>query len=92
LIALQVLMEVDNSAELASQKLGEARSSMYRWRKYLQESKLRGLEGGSRRPKRLRTVSCSPELTNIVLELSEEGLCVLTRDNLGEWLDLPMRT
>jgi len=70
--AWQALREAGYSAEKASQKLGVARSTIYRWQKRLQERKLRGLEDDSCRPKRLRTVSWSPELIETVLELREQ--------------------
>lgn len=72
IMAWQALREAGYSAERASQKLGVARSTVYRWQKRLQECKLRGLEDGSRRPKRLRTVSWSAELIETVLELREQ--------------------
>ena len=72
IIAWQALREAGYSAEKASQKLGVARSSVYRWQKRLRERNLRGLEDDSRRPKRLRTVSWSPELIETVLELREQ--------------------
>ena len=84
LTAWQALREAGYSAEQASWKLGVARSTVYRWQKRLRERNLRGLEADSRRPKRLRTVSWSPELIETVLELREmyprwgkEKLCVL---------------
>jgi transposase InsO family protein len=84
LIAWQALREAGMSAMLASHKLGEARSTLYRWQKRVNEQGLRGLEPDSRRPKRLRTVSWTPELIETVLDLREqyprwgkEKLCVL---------------
>jgi len=71
LTAWQALREAGLSAKQASWKLGVARSSVYRWQKRLREHNLRGLEDDSRRPKRLRTVSWSPELIEAVLELRE---------------------
>jgi len=72
LTAWQALREAGFSAEQASRKLGAARSTVYRWRKRLRERNLRGLEADSRRPKRLRTVSWSPELIETVLEMREQ--------------------
>lgn len=71
LTAWQALREAGFSADQASQKLGVARSTMYRWGKRLRERNLRGLEADSRRPKRLRTVSWSPQLIESVLEMRE---------------------
>lgn len=82
--AWQALREVGLSAEQASQKLGMARATIYRWQKRLRERKLKGLEEDSRRPKRLRTFSWEVELIEAVRELREqyprwgkEKLCVL---------------
>ncbi len=71
-IAWQALREAGYSAGQASRKLGVARSTLYRWQKRLKERNLRGLEDASRRPKRLRMVSWSPELIETVLELREQ--------------------
>jgi transposase InsO family protein len=86
LIAWEAMREAGISADLASRKLGEARSTLYRWQKRVVEHGLSGLEKDSRRPKRLRTVSWTPELIETVLELREqyprwgkEKLCVLLR-------------
>ena len=83
-IAWQSMREAGYSGKQASQKLGVARSTVYRWQKRLRERNLRGLEDDSRRPKRLRTVSWQPELIETVLDLREmyprwgkEKLCVL---------------
>lgn len=82
--AWQALREAGYSGTQASEKLCIARSSVYRWEKRLRERSLRGLEDESRRPKRLRTASWTPELIETVLELREqyprwgkEKLCVL---------------
>ena len=84
LIAWQAMKEAGISSDLASRKLGEARSTLYRWQKRVTERGLKGLEKDSRRPKRLRTVSWTPELIETVLELRDqyprwgkEKLCVL---------------
>ena len=84
LIAWQAMKESGISSDLASRKLGEARSTLYRWQKRVTERGLKGLEKDSRRPKRLRTVSWTPELIETVLELRDqyprlgkEKLCVL---------------
>ena len=71
IITWQALREAGYSADKASKKLGVARSTVYRWQKRLRERNLRGLEDDSHRPKRLRTVSWSPELIETVLELRE---------------------
>jgi len=84
LSAWQALREAGLRADLACQKLGVARATVYRWGKRMRERNLRGLEEDSRRPKRLRTVSWAPKLIETVLELREqyprwgkEKLCVL---------------
>ena len=78
------LREAGYGGERASLELGVSRATLYRWHKRLREHNLRGLEESSRRPKRLRTVSWTPELIEAVLELREqyprwgkEKLCVL---------------
>ena len=84
LTAWQALRKAGYSAQRASLELGVSRATLYRWQKRLKERNLKGLEESSRRPKRLRTVSWSPELIETVLELREqyprwgkEKLCVL---------------
>lgn len=86
LIAWQALRETGITADLASRKLDESRATLYRWQKRVQEHGLKGLEKDSRRPKRLRTVSWTPELIETVLELRDqyprwgkEKVCVLLR-------------
>jgi len=69
--AWQALREAGLSACQASQGLGVARATMYRWGKRLRERRLQGLEADSRRPKRLRMLSWSAELIDTVLELRE---------------------
>jgi transposase InsO family protein len=78
------MREAGITADLASRKLGEARSTLYRWQKRVNDRGLKGLEKDSRRPKHLRTVSWSPELIETVLELRDmyprwgkEKICVL---------------
>ena len=66
------MREAGITADLASRKLGEARSTLYRWQKRVAEHELRGLEKDSRRPRRLRTVSWTPELIETLLELREQ--------------------
>ena len=82
--AWQALREAGLRVDQACQKLGVARSTVYRWEKRMRERNWRGLEKDSRRPKRLRTVSWAPEMIETVLELREqyprwgkEKLCVL---------------
>jgi len=53
-------------------KLDVSRATLYRWQKRINERGTQGLEGSSRRPKRLRTVSWSVELIETVLELREQ--------------------
>jgi len=84
LIAWEALREAGISAKQACSMLQAARSSIYRWYKRWLEKGARGLEYRSRRPRRLRCVSWSPELIEAVLELRElyprwgkDKLCVL---------------
>ena len=84
LTAWQALREAGLRADQACQKLGVARSTVYRWEKRMRERNLRGLEEDSRRPKRLRTVSWDTNLIEAVMELREhyprwgkDKLCVL---------------
>ncbi|HKZ50193.1 MAG TPA: integrase core domain-containing protein [Dehalococcoidia bacterium] len=55
----------------ASWELGLPRATLYRWQKRLQAQGLKGLEEESRRPKRLRRPTWSPQLAQAVLELRE---------------------
>lgn len=50
------------SGQEAAEVLGVARSTLYRWRQRRERHGPRGLEPGSRRPRRLRGPSWSPEL------------------------------
>jgi len=51
--------------------LGVPRSTLYRWKKRLEEEGPRGLESKSRRPKRVREKTWSPELILAIKELRE---------------------
>lgn len=72
LSARQDLREAGLRADIACQKLGITRATVYRWQKRLRERNLRGLEEDSRRPRRLRTVSWEPALIETVLKLREQ--------------------
>jgi transposase len=54
------------SSHEASQVLGISRSTLYRWQKRLKAFGTRGLEDRSRRPKRMRQKSWSPELITAI--------------------------
>ena len=84
MIAWEALREANWKVERACQMLEMPRATLYRWRKRWKEKGAWGLEERSRRPKRLRCVSWSKELTEAVRELREQyprwgkdKLCVL---------------
>lgn len=56
----------------ASQALGLARATLYRWQKRLREWGPKGLEDRSRRPHRRRQPTWRPELAQAVLRLREQ--------------------
>jgi len=60
------------SGSRASQAMGISRATLYRWEKRLEEEGLKGLEDRSRRPKRTRKPTWSPELSQAVLALREQ--------------------
>jgi len=71
-VAWHALRDAGWNARRASMKLDVSRATLYRWQKRINERGTQGLEGSSRRPKRLRTVSWSVELIETVLELREQ--------------------
>ena len=68
----QVLRKQGLSGAAASQAMGLPRSTLYRWQRSLKDHGPQGLEARSRRPKRRRQPTWSPELANAVLELREQ--------------------
>lgn len=72
LSCFKALREQGLSSSKASEVLGIPRSNLYRWLKRLKEQGVRGLEEQSRRPKRQRHPTFSPELAQAVLRLREE--------------------
>ncbi len=56
----------------ASQAMGIPKATLYRWEKRLEEEGLKGMEEKSRRPKRTRKPTWSPELSQAVLNLREQ--------------------
>ncbi|OGO03394.1 MAG: hypothetical protein A2Y72_02060 [Chloroflexi bacterium RBG_13_53_26] len=68
----QSLRKQGLSASKASEVMGISRATLYRWEKRLEEEGLRGLEDRSRRPKRTRKPTWSPELAQAVLALREQ--------------------
>ena len=67
----QALRDQGLSAEAASEAVGVSRATLYRWMSRLREHGPLGLEYRSRRPKRSRQPSWSPETARAVLELRE---------------------
>lgn len=72
LSCLQALREEGFSTTRASQVLGLPRSTLYRWQRRLRQQGLKGLEDRSRRPRRRRSPTWSPELAQAVLHLREQ--------------------
>lgn len=70
--AWQRLMEQGQSSTEAAVTLGVPRASLYRWRRRLQQQGPQGLEDRSRRPKRRRQPTWTPELAQAVLALRQE--------------------
>lgn len=68
----QALRQKGFSSSEASHILALPRSTLYRWQKRLQGKGPRGLEEESRRPKRHRQPTWSPELAQAVLRLREQ--------------------
>lgn len=71
LSAWQGLRRRGLSSAVSSEALGLPRSTLYRWQRSLKEHGPQGLEARSRRPKRRRQPTWSPELADAVLELRE---------------------
>lgn len=68
----QALKERGFSSREASTVLGIARPTLYRWCQRLKKRGPQGLEDGSRRPKRRRQPTWSPQLAQGVLRLREQ--------------------
>ena len=68
----QALRERAISSQEAAEVLGLSRSTLYRWQRRLKQQGPQGLEDRSRRPKRRRQPTWSPELSQAVLKLREE--------------------
>jgi putative transposase len=66
------LREQRMSSIEASQAMGIPKATLYRWEKRLGEEGLKGMEEKSRRPKRTRKPTWSPELSQAVLGLREQ--------------------
>jgi len=56
----------------ASERLALSRSSLYRWQRRLAQEGPRGLEERSRKPRRRRSPTWSPELAQAVLRVREQ--------------------
>lgn len=70
--AWRALIRHGVSSQEAAKTLRLARSTLYRWENRLRQHGLRGLEGRSRRPRRVRRRQWSPELAQAVLRLREQ--------------------
>ena len=68
----QTLRRQGLTSSAAAETLGLPRSTLYRWDRALREEGLMGLRTKSRRPRRLRSPTWSPELSQAVLELREQ--------------------
>jgi putative transposase len=69
------LREQGVSGSKASQIIGISRATLYRWEKRFRVQGIRGLEEGSRRPRRTRKPTWSVELIQSVLSLREQYAC-----------------
>jgi len=65
------LREEGYSGEKAAELAGVSRASLYRWQRRVRERGLKGLEDDSRRPKRCRRRTWSPELSEAIQVLRE---------------------
>ena len=68
----QALRKRGLSSAAASEAVGVSRSTLYRWQRSLKEEGPRGLDARSRRPRRRRQPTWSPELADAVLKLREQ--------------------
>lgn len=68
----QSLRKQGLSAGEAGEVMGISRATLYRWEKRLKEEGLKGLEERSRRPRKTRKPTWTPELAGTVLELREQ--------------------
>ncbi len=68
----QTLRQQGVSSSGAAEALGLPRSTLYRWNRALREAGPEGLRTKSRRPRRVRQPTWSPELSQAVLELREQ--------------------
>ena len=68
----QNLRDEGYSSTKASQPLCRSRASLYRWQKRLRDQGLAALEDRSRRPKRRRGPTWTPELAEAVLQMREQ--------------------
>ena len=68
----QSLRKQGLSASQASEVMGISMAMLYRWEKRLEEEGLKGLEERSRRPRRTRKPTWTPELSQVVLALREQ--------------------
>ena len=68
----QTLRQQGLTSSGAAEALGLPRSTLYRWDRALREGGPEGLHTKSRRPRRVRQPTWSPELSQAVLELREQ--------------------
>ena len=68
----QAMRQKGVTGSAAAEALGLPRSTLYRWDRLLRESGPQGLRTKSRRPRRVRRPTWSPELSQAVLELREQ--------------------
>lgn len=69
--AWEELRKHGESGETAAEMLGISRATLYRWQRRLQRQGLKGLEGQSRRPKRLREREWGTKEVEMIRELRE---------------------
>lgn len=68
----QALQERAVSSQGAAEVLGLPRSTLYRWKRRLEQEGPQGLDDRSRKPRRRRQPTWSPELSQAVLRLREQ--------------------